>query len=82
MEDVNASLNSKELKKKVSKNWVKNQSSAFVARGKRKERDKNRNKGKSKNRKGTTIIVANQGIGNFITQSSKKIKKLVKNSLL
>ncbi|PON55056.1 hypothetical protein TorRG33x02_300650 [Trema orientale] len=52
MEDVTASLNSKELKKKVSESCDENQSSALVARGREKEKGENRSRGKSKNRKG------------------------------
>ncbi|PON59265.1 hypothetical protein PanWU01x14_160140, partial [Parasponia andersonii] len=52
IEDVKASLNSKELKKKVSESWDDNQSSALAARGREKGKGKNRNRGKSKNRKG------------------------------
>ena len=53
MEDAKASLNSKELTKKVFENWVKNQSSAFVARGRGKKKGESRNSAKLKNRKGS-----------------------------
>ena len=76
MEDVKASLNSKELKKKISENWVENQSSAFVVKiRKRKEV-------KKKNRKSNCNYCRQLCIGNLIAQNSKKINKLEKSPLL
>ncbi|KAF7829260.1 putative rhamnogalacturonate lyase B isoform X3 [Senna tora] len=50
MEDVKASLNSRELKRRVSENWSENQAEGLFGRGRNKERSFGNNRGKSRSK--------------------------------